>query len=327
LTRRQLFIAAGFLVSAISLGWVVSQLAWSTFVDAMRSLDPTFVAIACLSTALTASIRSFRWLLIAGVTIKRIRYFWHSYNIGQLGNFIYPMRGGDILRLWTLTRLTGLPIGRSVTSGVLDRFADAVAMSVALVAVIGVYSSKILGGASIFIVIGLIAALAALLTMFVLYGHRLEAPVSAVASRLPARAASIVKDGLKRALEVASTLREGRRLFAILVLSLAGAFSDYLTIWLMLFAFGWHLPFFAAVTIGVCLHVGVSVPSAPGNVGVFQIAAIIGLGLFEIGFSNAIAYSVALQTIGFLVFLTLGGWAIATHGFRRPPPEIAGSYE
>jgi uncharacterized membrane protein YbhN (UPF0104 family) len=81
-------------------------------------------------------------------------------------------------------------------------------------------------------------------------------------------------------------------------------------------AIGFDLGLVAAVTVGVILHAGVSLPSAPGYVGVYQVASVIGLGLFGIGVADAVAFSVLHQLLGFAIYLVTGGSSVL---FYRSP--------
>ncbi|RIK31062.1 MAG: hypothetical protein DCC55_36795 [Chloroflexi bacterium] len=75
--------------------------------------------------------------------------------------------------------------------------------------------------------------------------------------------------------------------------------------WLVILAFGWTLPFWAAVTVGVFVAAGTSLPSAPGYVGVYQAACMLALGIYGIDGASAVAYAAVLQLLNLVVIALL----------------------
>jgi uncharacterized membrane protein YbhN (UPF0104 family) len=66
------------------------------------------------------------------------------------------------------------------------------------------------------------------------------------------------------------------------------------------------LPFPVALLLLAGLALASSAPSTPGYVGVYQIVAVGILPAFGMSKSDAIAYILVLQAMGYLVYLTLG---------------------
>jgi glycosyltransferase 2 family protein len=67
------------------------------------------------------------------------------------------------------------------------------------------------------------------------------------------------------------------------------------------------LPFGAGVTVLAFVGVGISVPSAPGYVGVFHWAATAALEVFGVPRSTALAYALIYHASA-IVPITLAGW-------------------
>ena len=77
--------------------------------------------------------------------------------------------------------------------------------------------------------------------------------------------------------------------------------------WAMLRAVHLDLPFGAGVTVLAFVGVGISVPSAPGYVGVFHAAATAALEVFGVPRSTALAYALIYHASA-IVPITLAGW-------------------
>ncbi len=121
------------------------------------------------------------------------------------------------------------------------------------------------------------------------------------------------------AVSVARQFRDPGRFSKLVALTLLAMLVDYATIWLVMLAFDWTLPLMAAVTVGVFLNAGMLLPAAPGYVGIYQIACIFALGLYGVGESEAVAFSVVLQLLVLSVLLVSGGAAMISCGFRLTP--------
>ena len=312
--RRSWLIVVGLCLSAVLLFFVVRQLDWTAFWDALARVEVWPIGIAVVTTVGVITLRALRWHGIASAPRGDFLHFWRAFNIGQLGNFIYPLRGGDVLRLVAISRLANLPPARAVTSGVLDRFADGAIMGIMLIAVLVAHGSGALGGVPLGAVVGAVAAACLALAIFVAFGRRAEGLIDLVARRLPGGIGKKLPGAYAHAIDVSSMLRSPKRLATVAGLSALAAAADYFTVWLVARALGWDLPFFGAVTVGVFLHAGVSVPSAPGYVGVYQVAAILGLGLYGVSVSDAVAFSILHQLMGVVTFTVLGSWSAMTAG-------------
>jgi glycosyltransferase 2 family protein len=307
MTRRQWIIAGGMVLSLTLLVAVFLRMDWVAFWNALQRTDALFLAFAVGSTFATVTVRAVRWQQISGAPWTDFGHYWRTFNIGQLGNFIYPLRGGDILRLVAISRYTGLPFAKSVTSGVMDRLADAFVVGMFLCAVLANHKSEQISLTSVVLILTVVVVSTALVGWFVLQGHRWHSVVRWLAGKLPGKLGQLLPPTFEHALAVASTVKSPSRFAKIVALSFTGATLDYLTIWFVIQAIGFNLGLLEAVTVGVILHAGVSLPSAPGYVGVYQVASIIGLGLFGVSVADAVAFSVLHQLLGFASFLVSGG--------------------
>ena len=80
-----------------------------------------------------------------------------------------------------------------------------------------------------------------------------------------------------------------------------------LAAWTMLLAMDLHLPFIAGWAVLAFVGLGISIPSAPGYVGVFHAAAALAVGLFGVSQSAAVGYALVLHASQ-IIPVTLIGW-------------------
>jgi MFS family permease len=80
-----------------------------------------------------------------------------------------------------------------------------------------------------------------------------------------------------------------------------------LAAWTMLRALDLHLPFIASWAVLAFVGLGISIPSAPGYVGVFHAAAVLAVGLFGVSHSAGVGYALLFHASQILP-ITLLGW-------------------
>ena len=216
-------------------------------------------------------------------------------------------------------RFAQVPMGQAVTSAVVDRVADGLMLGVFMLLVIAIHGANMLGRGVLVSVIGVFVVAAAGLVSFVIWGDRWQARVTRWAESWPAPPVrQRVPRWYAQALEGVQTLRQPRRLLTVGVLNVTVFLLDYGAMWLVIAAFGWSLPFWAAITVGVFIAVGTSLPSAPGYVGVYQVACVLALRIYGISEAPAAAYSIVLQVLTWTIVCVQGMWVAVSYGVSRP---------
>jgi uncharacterized membrane protein YbhN (UPF0104 family) len=104
-----------------------------------------------------------------------------------------------------------------------------------------------------------------------------------------------------------------RRRYDLLKLALLSVAIWGTAVWTNLLTFqalGLQLPWTAAAVLLVVLQAGISVPSVPGRIGLFQYLCILSLGLFGVSQSQSLSYGILLQAIVFILPTLLSGAAL-----------------
>lgn len=313
--KRTVTIAAGLGLSLVLLVYVVGRIEWESFWSALAAMQFVWLLPVLGGALLSTFLRTFRWRFIAGKHAARLGPYWQACCIGYLGNFIYPLRAGEVIRMVALSRLAGISGARALTSAVMDRVVDAVGLGVALMLVLGVHGLGIKGsGDTAVYAVVLLAGLAAALVLFVAFGDRAQGLVERAGHRLPAILRQRLPAWYHDAVEVARQFRSVSRSAFLVSLQALILTVDYVSIWFLFSAFGWDLPLMAAVTAGVFIQAGAMLPSAPGALGIHQLASILALGLYGIDEGGAFAFSIVQELLFLALFAVLGGWASVHFG-------------
>ena len=314
--RHNWLLWAGLAISLGLVGWLLYNLDWALFWAALRGLEPGWVAAAAACVITGVMARALRWNLLAGLPLAAFSHFWRAASLGYLGNLIYPARAGEFVRMAAINRFAKAPAGLAVTSAVMDRVADGLMLGLMTLWVASRHSPGALGQAALVSVVGAFGLAGLLVGVFLIWGERGAAFLPRLTGWLPQTLRTRLLQGYTQAWAGAQPLRQPARLGLVALLT-AGIFGlDYAGFWLLFRAFGWNLPLTAAVTTGVFIGAGSSLPSAPGYVGIYQAACVLALGLYQIDASQAVAYSIVVQMLQAVIICAQGVAALLSYGLR-----------
>jgi hypothetical protein len=145
---------------------------------------------------------------------------------------------------------------------------------------------------------------------------------------LPQRAAASVTRVTRAIVDGMRILPNSRLLAAVLVTSIALWFLPILSSYVIIRAFGFAVPFTAALIVFIFIGFGTALPNAPGMIGTYQYACVLALGLFGVPQAEALAYGLVLNALQLLTIVAQGvvAWPMAGvtfDDFRRAKAELA----
>lgn len=313
MNSKQLLIIFGTLLSFILLVIVFSHLDWQAFFTALKTVRLPQILLAGGIIIIIIILRSLRWTLVADMPLTKFKHFWYAANIGYLGNMIYPARAGEVLRVIAVHYFVPLVLGRAVTSSVIDRMFDMIVIGLFTMLVLWIHGHRIdpnLGKG----VIGVFILATLTLTLLIIFANQLHTRVQRW--QPPNQWQQKLQEWLIHGIEGIQVFRQAHHVLIILLLTTTVFLMDYFWMWQITLAFGWDLPFEAGLTVGVFLLLSISVPSAPGYIGVYQVACVLALGLYGIDQTLAVAYSIVLQLLSFTIMGIQGILATALCGFN-----------
>lgn len=308
--RQRAVIGMAFLLSAFFLWLALRQVDAQGLKQAFFSIK--FVPALLCAMALLAGIvlRAIRWRVIAGFPLVEQRNFSYATNLGVLANLLLPARVGELVRVATLVKLSRSTLPGPLASALIDRLVD---VFVLLASALVVYQlspiSAILGKwLTVLLVVGSVIVL--LMIMYARSSGIGEVLIAKVTGR------ALRAWQLQPEVFLAELRAEFRRLLGgwlnlkVVGLALLILCVDYGAIATLLIAFGLSLPPEAPLLLWVCLAAGSALPSAPGYVGIYQVAAIWSLSGFSVLPSVSVAIAATLQVITLAVVLAVAvvGW-------------------
>jgi glycosyltransferase 2 family protein len=291
-------LAVGVPVSLVLLYVATRGVAWEDVRTAVRHARVGPLAAAVLALAGVYGVQGARWRWIARRQARASTAAFVGLVVAGVGaNNVLPGRVGDLLRAHWLSRRTGTPRSRTLATVVVDRACDVFVLLALLIAtypftprrtwIDRVYVASL-------VVTALIAAGLVATRLYVAHRER-DGRTLPLSIRLswPGRQLS----GLIRG----TAAVVGPSDLAIAVALSAAAWVLWAAgLWLVADALGIDLALWQAAFMAGLVNLGTAVPSSPGFVGTYQWLCVSGLGLFDVGASQAFAFSLVLQAAWFV---------------------------
>ena len=291
-----------YCLSAACLVWVLHGYPLRDLIAAIAALDFRWVLLAVICDLSVYVCHGWRWnTLLAPVVRLRLWRTVQAVYIGLFANELLPLRTGEVIRCYLLAHWNDFRISLSLSSAVVERLMDGLWM-IAAFAVTAGFVKGIPPDLTL-----LVRALAALLLAgsgvfcWVVW-HKQDVHAAIGQNRWSSTMRHVV-EGLH--------LMGGLpTLGKTMLLSLLYLVLQVATVWALMKAYGLDLSFWAAGGVLTVVRLGTVIPNAPGNLGLFQVACVVALGLFDVEKNDA-------KTFSFIMFFSLTlpllvGGAIAT---------------
>jgi uncharacterized protein (TIRG00374 family) len=311
----------GLAVSAVALWFVVRTVDPAAAFDVLRTAAPGWVALLLVFVVADVVMRGVRWrVLLAPIAPIPFRVTMGVLMVGYLANNVLPARLGELVRSHILGERTGLSRSTVLGTIVIERVVDtAVVVAIAALAILVLSVRGIVASA---VLVGL--AVTALLVVVVALGiaaHRLPGFERAAAAigRWPTVTSilSRLRDGLAvagRPKTMAGAIALSVGSWSCTVLAFATAAQ----------AVGIEPTLGQAALLAAGTNLATAIPSAPGYVGTFELAAVTIAMSVGIPAESALAFAVLLHAATLLLTSVTGSAVLALGGgSRRSLRELA----
>jgi glycosyltransferase 2 family protein len=314
----------GVAISAVLLYVTFSGMNLAEVWVQLRGVDvPTFAAATIVITGVFW-IRAWRWrAILEPVADVPFRARFAAVNIGFMGNNLLPARMGEFLRAYSLSRVAPVSVVAALASLVVERLFDGIfVIGLLFLAMLapdfpvmeGIQEIGVPGTDRTFTIAGLarslgmvIVAMVVFMAALVLMPSRAVAFAETVVSVLPRGARRPIVSALEAFLRGAGVLRSPKLLLRVSAWSLVLWLWNALGFWIAFHAFGFTLPFAAAVFFASAIALAASIPSAPGFVGPWHLMATFVLArMWGVELNAAGAFAVGFHLAGFVPVTLMG---------------------
>jgi glycosyltransferase 2 family protein len=269
-----------------------------------------FVAFAIIPDILTYLLQAVRWkLLLAPVGRLSILRATQGIYAGLFTNEFVPLRFGELVRAFLVSRWLSSPFTAILPSMVIERFLDALwlALGIALTAfLVPLPKDLVEVGATL----GGIVFIAVLLLLWMVFRKSSE-PQCAEHGSSPRVHTRLLRFGSQLARGVRDIGISGR--FWVAALLSAGMLAaQALALWCVMLACRIDLPLGAAAIVLLVVRLGTAIPNAPANIGTFQFFTVVALRLFGVDKTVAAGFSIV-----YFLALTVPLWILGLLAISR----------
>ncbi len=320
--------AVGYTFALACLVWVFHDIHPRQLLSAIQVTNWWFLVGAVLFDVLTYLLQGLRWrLLLSPVghlgTVKATQAIY----VGLFTNEVLPLRFGEVVRAFLVSRWLKAGMGSVVPSMVVERFLDSLWLlaAVAVVAVLMPLPRSLVRAGKL---LGVLVSVAVVIfvCMVIRQERRLEQGTVGENQQHRLKMLAAISNF---AAEIASGLRRiglSRHLYSAMAASGAMLACQGLAIWLIILACGLDLGVFVGAVVTVVIRLGTAIPNAPANVGSFQFFTVLGLGLFQVEKATAAGFSLVAFAVLTVPLWAIGLLSLSNTGmsFSNIRSEIAG---
>lgn len=283
--------------------------------EALGRLNGTWLFVAIVISLLIMVFRAWRWQLelrpLEHVPLGRL---WVVTAVAYMAINLLPVRIGEIVRPWLLSRKSNVSFSNVVGNVVLEKTLDSVV--IVFYILVGLLTVENL---PLWVRRGAIfpaVAAVVLVSLVLLFWWRGEAFVDRWVLRLlPQRFGSGLKGILASVADGMRIIPNPWLLLAVFLVSLALWFLPILSSYVMILAFDLQAPFSAALVVFIFIGFGTALPNfLPGMVGPYQYACILALELFGVNRADGLAYGLVLNAVQFFTLIAQGLIALPIAG-------------
>lgn len=317
MTRKQrLLVIVGIAISALFL-WLAFQglnpaAVWSYIQEANLPL----LIFAALWFFVSVAVMGLRWqFLLRSIRFVPLRPLTELVCIGYTGNNVYPLRAGEVLRIYLLQRNHGISFTRGMVTAVAERLFDGLVMLTFVFVALALLDDAdptlraiALTTAPIFLIgLGVFFFLAAKPDI-------LRRIVERVTRILPGKLREIVMRLSDEVLEGLEGFRTPADLIGTIIASYATWVLEASVYWIVAIAFNMQLDFAATLLVVGVVNLAGLIPASPGQVGVFEFFTILVLTSVGVAEAQASAYALVVHLVVWLPVTVLGFILLARQG-------------
>ncbi len=321
-SKSWLRFGISLLLAAAAIFFLARNVNFEDVQSAITAADYRFVAIALLVVFVTIFLKVWRWYWMFPSEQVRpgIGPVYRALVLGQFFNFIFPLRVGEIARVYSLDLEAGISKAKSLGTIVIEKTLELLSLflSAGLLIPFIVLPEFILEN-------GYPLALAVILILvsLVVLAYRTEhvtAFVRRVSKPLPQAIERKVSGVLVAGLDGLSSLRNWRLTLWLGTMSFFIVILSILTSYILFHSFNLPLGIEEAVILNIVLTLGMIPPSTPGKILVFEGLVILMLRQFGlVDSSRMLSFAIIFHLVVAIPQILLGTIALASGGSKPTP--------
>ena len=259
--------------------------------------------------------RTWRWhYMLRPIKSIPLARLFPIVCIGYMGNNIFPLRAGEVLRAYTLKRGEGVDMSASLATIVVERVFDGLVML--MFVFFALPFAPIPDNLRAWVITPSIVFFVALVAFIIL------ATQPDLAQRLyrrtlhrwlPSKVGAAMDGFIERFLKGLHFFRSGRDILMVFLTSVFIWLAETFKYWFVMYAFvhlgqGFPVAFYVLMLMNGIVNLATTLPSAPGYIGTFDTPGIEVLKAYGVSPSMATGYTLVLHAALWFPITLLGLW-------------------
>lgn len=299
--RHKAVFLLGLAIGAIFLWFAIRNVDFAELSATLAAAEFLYAVPFLLLFGLFYWLKATRWVyLLEPTRVFATKDLFAPMMIGFAGNNVLPVRLGELLRVYLLGREYGISKTLILATLILERVFDAITILALLLLamLLTKIDSSDLSAARVLLTLATGTAVIAVYAVvrppdwMTRIGLGCQKLLPESVSQILTEKTHQVRDGFG----AVNSARQVARVAANSILQWALLAA---CIHLSIVAVGVHVPAVASIIVLGLIIAGISIPSAPGFVGTIELCFVIGLGLFGVGPSEALAAAIFYHVLAF----------------------------
>jgi len=266
-----------------------------------------YAGLSLFFIILMQALRSYRWGVILEPMEKISQFTLFAVtSVGFLAIAAIPARIGELARPYLIAKRSSINMSSALGTIIVERVLDSLAVLTITVAVFilqdlpsWMFKSGILFFSLTMLVIACMIGL-------IWRRERAVKIIDWILRWLPGKLAQKVNHVIHHFIDGFQVITDVNSLLYLLLLSAVVWLVDVAAIYTLFLAFGFNLSVLAAFVVMVILIAGIAIPTAPGFIGNWHYACILGLSLFGIAKPEGFSFALVYHFLSMIVVIILG---------------------
>jgi uncharacterized protein (TIRG00374 family) len=310
--KRKITIILGIPISIIFLYLATRKVDFQQTLQIIKQTNYLYLLPALLAFMADFSTRALRWKVLL-TPLKKCKYSNLVSNVflGFFGNTVLPMRAGEIIRILMLREKENISKASSVATIIIERAMDIFAILLLLSITFFIFPYPASINKLLFLCIAIFVFVIIVFYGIMFYRDKTLAIMQRFLNIFPHKIHDKLEHFLDSFISGLEILRNTQHLLTTAALSIIVWLFNASVLFFVAKGMGIsQINYMGAIFIMSVIAIGVSVPSSPGFVGVFEYFGILACTILGVSKSVSLSFvllahtlQMAMMTIGGMIFL------------------------
>ena len=279
------------LLSILFISYALEDFNYTLFIDSLKNANYLFIISSVLLLIIIIFLRSLRWKLLFTKQLQ-INDLYQSQLIGYMGNNIFPLRLGELLKAFFLEKKSKISKYEVIGTVILERVLDLIGLIILFLILLNFSIIELVSSSSIKVIYFLFI----FASLSIILSFNLNKIKNFKFKNRPFQIVNDIISGF-------STINKSNFLLSIFYTILIWL-SYIIVVYLVQKSMYLNLSFIQCILLLFLSSLILMIPSLPGNIGTFEGSVVYTLLLF--GIKDDFGFAFILHAVSFIPYTLLG---------------------